>query len=130
VSDARFTAVTVPGQLTDIPYSPAVVAGGMVYVAGQIAMTPDGTLLGDDIRSQTRAVFASMAGVLEAAGASLRDVVMVNTHLVSAADFDGFNEVYAEVFSPPYPARATVLSGLLAAGCLIESTAVAVKPGA
>ncbi len=130
MSDARFTAVTVPGQLADIPYSPAVVAGGVVYVAGQIAMAPDGTLRGEDIRSQTRAVFASMAQVLEAAGASLCDVVMVTTYLVSAADFDGFNEVYAEVFSPPYPARATVLSGLLATGCLIESTAIAVVPGA
>jgi 2-iminobutanoate/2-iminopropanoate deaminase len=109
------------------PYSPAVAVGDLVFVSGQISVDADGRAVADDFTSQARRTFANMRAVLAAAGCVMADVVSCTTYLVDAADFDAFNAVYQEVFSPPYPARATVLAGLLVPGLRIESTCIAAR---
>lgn len=107
-------------------YSQAVHAGDLVFVSGQLPLGTDGAVIGaEDIRAQTRAVFASMAAILEAAGTSLDRVVKTTVFLTNLDDFAGMNEVYAEVFAPPYPARSTVEIGRLPRGMLIEIECIA-----
>lgn len=95
------------------PYTPVVVAGGAVYVSGQIPWDAEGKLVGEDIESQARQVFANMELCLAAAGASFADVVKVNGFLHDFdGDFDAFNEIYREVFAAPYPVRTMVQAEL------------------
>jgi 2-iminobutanoate/2-iminopropanoate deaminase len=109
-------------------YSPAVRFGDLLFVSGQVPRdVRTGALLGDDIRGQTRGVLANLRRVLEAAGATLDDVVAVNAYLADPADWDAFNEVYRETFRPPYPTRTTVGAGLR--GILVEVSAIATRPG-
>jgi enamine deaminase RidA (YjgF/YER057c/UK114 family) len=110
-----------------IPYSEAVLTDdGTLHVSGQIALDADGAAIPGGIEAQTRHVLGCIRALVELAGGTMADVVFVTTHLADAADFDGFNRVYRESFSPPYPARITTVAGaLLAEGVLVESSAVA-----
>jgi len=109
-------------------YSPALVAGGLVFLSGQVPLDPaTGELLGSTVEAQTRAVLANVARVLGYAGASLADVVAVNAYLADIADWDAFNAVYREHFEPPYPTRTTV--GAQLHGFLVEISVVAKLPG-
>ena len=108
------------------PYSQAVRAGGFVHVAGQLPLDPEGSLVGrSDIREQTRAVFANIAAILDAAGSSLDRVVKTTVFLTSLDDFPGMNDVYAATFQAPYPARSTVEIGRLPDGMLLEIECIA-----
>ncbi|HEV2602297.1 MAG TPA: Rid family detoxifying hydrolase [Microvirga sp.] len=108
------------------PYSQAVRAGGVVHVAGQLPLAPGGGLVGrGDIREQTRAVFANIAAILDAAGSSLDRVVKTTVFLTSLDDFPGMNDVYAATFQAPYPARSTVEIGRLPDGMLLEIECIA-----
>jgi len=91
------------------PYSPAIIAGGFVFVAGQGPVNPatDELELGD-IRSETRRTLENVRVILEAAGSSLRDVVRVGVFLSNMKDFAAMNEVYREFFPKDQPARTTV----------------------
>jgi 2-iminobutanoate/2-iminopropanoate deaminase len=109
------------------PYSPVVVAGEMVYTAGQIANDPDGNLVAGGIGEQTRQTLANVRACLEAAGCTLDDVVKVTAFLADLGDMAGYNDVYREVFSEPYPARSSVQVGL-PPGVLVEIEAVAKRP--
>jgi 2-iminobutanoate/2-iminopropanoate deaminase len=105
-------------------YSPGVRAGGFVFVSGQIPRDPaTGELKGDDIESQTRSCMANVQSVLEAAGASLADVVSVIVYLANVDDWGRFNTVYKEIMAAPYPTRTAVGADLR--GILIEISAVA-----
>jgi len=110
-------------------YSAAVVAGDYVFVAGQGPIDPEtGATRGKNVTDQTRLTLANLEAHLSAAGATLADVVRVNVHLASIADFDEFNAVYADVFAEeePRPARTTVGSEL--AGILVEIDCIAYVP--
>ena len=109
------------------PYSPVVVSGDHVFTAGQVAFDTDGVTVPGGIAEQTRQVFANLRLCLEAAGCSFDDVVKVNAFLTDLANFQGFNEVYGEMFSAPFPARTTVQAGL-APGLLVEVEAIARRP--
>jgi 2-iminobutanoate/2-iminopropanoate deaminase len=91
------------------PYSPAIISGGFVFVAGQAAINPgtDRLELGD-IRSETRRTLENIRAILEASGSSLGDVVRVGVFLSSMKDFAAMNEVYREFFPKDPPARTTV----------------------
>jgi len=111
-------------------YSPGIVAEGrFVYVSGQ-GPVRDGVVTGDTIEEQTRVVLGNIAAVLEAAGASLADVVRCGVFLADMADFAGMNEVYGQIFPPPLPARTTVGVALPLHGMLVEIDCVAVLPAA
>jgi len=111
------------------PYSQAVKAGGFVFVSGQIPLRPDGTLVEGDIRAQARQVLENVKAILEAAGSGLDRVVQVTAYLTDINDFQAFNEVYAEFFKEPYPARAVVGVAALPKGVKVEVATVA-KGGA
>ena len=108
------------------PYSQGRRGGGLLFVAGQGPFDAKGTLVGSTIIEQTRQTLENVKAIVEAAGASLADVVKVNVYLTDLTNFAVMNEVYASFFSEPYPARTTVEAGLL--GFLVEIDAVAALP--
>lgn len=111
------------------PYSQAVRAGGLVFVAGQLPLAPDLALVGaGDIGAQTRQALANVSAILDAAGSSMDRVVKTTVFLTQLDDFAGMSAAYAEAFSPPYPARSTVEIGRLPNGMLVEIEAVATLP--
>ena len=103
------------------PYSQAVKVGNTAWLSGQIPLDP-GTmeLVDGDIRAQAVQVFSNLAAVATAAGGSLDDAVKVNISLTDLADFATVNEVMAEFFKTPFPARACVQVAALPKGADIE----------
>ena len=105
-------------------YSPAVKAGGFVFVSGQVPRDPvSGELVGNDVESQTRQVIRNIERALESAGASLSDVVSMVVYLADVDDWGRFNTIYKELMSPPYPTRTAIGANLR--GITIEISAVA-----
>jgi 2-iminobutanoate/2-iminopropanoate deaminase len=106
------------------PYSQGIRAGDFVFVAGQVGKDPaTGQLVGDTIEAQTTQTLENLKAILEAAGASMADVVKVSAHLTDLSLFDRFNKVYVNYFPDPKPVRTTVGSQLL--GFLVEVDAIA-----
>ncbi len=108
-------------------YSQAVKAGNTVYLSGQIPLIPGGSELDDsDIRTQITRVFENLSAVAKAAGGSLQDVVKLNVFLTDLRNFPTVNEVMAEYFQQPYPARAAVGVAALPRGVGVEMDAIMV----
>jgi len=108
------------------PYSQAVVAGDLVFCSGQIGLDPKtGEFVQGGVKEQTAQVFTNLEAVLQAAGARLDAVVMVNVYLKSMNDFKDMNDVYAAVFGDHKPARATVGVSELPKNALVEVSCVA-----
>ena len=108
------------------PYSQAVCAGWFVYVSGQIPLDPaTGEFAGPDIRTQTRQSLKNIAAILAAAGSGMDRVVKTTVLLKDIGDFAAMNEVYAEAFTAPYPARAAFEAAALPKGALVEIECVA-----
>lgn len=106
------------------PYSPAVRAGGFVFVSGQTPRDPvTGELVGDDVATQTRQTLSNVQRLLEAAGATMRDVIGVTIYLADVDDWGTMNSVYTQFFSSPYPSRTAVGSELR--DILVEISAIA-----
>lgn len=105
------------------PYSHVAGTAGVHYASGQAGADGEGRLA-DGIAAQSRQCFRNLLTALEAAGAGEADVVKVTVYLTDVADFAAMNEVYADVFSSPYPARTTVYV-TLPPGMLIEADVVA-----
>jgi len=91
------------------PYSPAVKAGGFIFVSGQVPVDPatNQVMLGD-VKHETRIILNNIKRILEGAGASLAQVVKCHVYLANGSDFAAMNEVYAEFFGQDKPARTTV----------------------
>ena len=111
-----------------LPYSPVVVAGDLVFTAGQVALDARGDLVAGGIEEQTAQVLDNLARCLDTAGCSMEDVVKVTAYLADLTDSEGYNRVYAERFAPPYPARSTI-GARLADNLLVEIEAVARRTG-
>lgn len=110
-------------------YSQAMRVGNTVYLSGQIPLVPaSGQLVGGDMRGQIQRVFENLNAVALAAGGSLYDIVKLNVFLTDLAHFPLVNEVMAEYFSRPYPARATIGVAALPKGASIEMDAVMIVP--
>lgn len=108
-------------------YSQAVRAGDTVYLSGQIPLDPATmTLVDGDIDVQIRRVFDNLAAVAEAAGGSFRDVVKLNVFLTDLGHFARVNDIMAEYFQQPYPARAAIGVAALPRGAGVEMDAVLV----
>ena len=106
-------------------YSQAVKVGTTVYLSGQIPLVPETmTLVEGDIAAQIRRVFDNLAAVAKAAGGSLADVAKLNIFLTDLANFATVNEVMAEYFSQPYPARAAIGVASLPKGAAVEMDAI------
>ena len=112
------------------PYSQGIVANGLLFTAGQIALDPaTGTVVEGDVTAQTIRVLANLEAILSAAGAGWDDVVKTTVFLQDMGDFAKMNEVYAEVFGSARPARSTVQVSALPRGVLVEIDAVAAVRG-
>lgn len=112
------------------PYSQAVVHGGLLYSAGQIALDP-GTmeLVAGDTAAQTEQVFANLKAVLAAAGIDLSSVLKTTVYLADMADFQPMNAVYARHFGEHRPARSTVAAAALPKGARVEIDVIAAVAG-
>ena len=107
------------------PYSQAMVSGGMVYTAGQVALDPEtGVMVGSNVTEQAHQVMKNLTAVLAAAGSSLDKAVKTTCFLVDMDDFAAFNEVYAGYFTGK-PARSCVAVKTLPKGALCEVEVIA-----
>ena len=108
-------------------YSQAVKVGNTVYLSGQIPLVPGGSELdAANTRAQVARVFENLSAVARAAGGGLQDVVKLNVYLTDMKDFPVVNEVMAEYFQQPYPARAAVGVAALPRGAAVEMDAIMV----
>ena len=108
-------------------YSQAVRAGNTVYISGQIPLDPATMeMVEGDIRDRIRRVFDNLSAVAEAAGTSLAQVVKLNVFLTDLGNFSAVNEVMADYFAEPYPARAAIGVAALPKGADVEMDAVIV----
>lgn len=111
------------------PYSQGVAGGGWVFLSGQIALDPErGRLVDGSIEDETRQVLTNLRAVLAADGLDLDAIVRTTVYLADLADFPRVNQVYAEFFHEPFPARATVQVAGLPRGARIEIDAIAITP--
>jgi 2-iminobutanoate/2-iminopropanoate deaminase len=119
--------VSVPGAPKPVgPYSPAVIAGNLVFVSGQSGRDPQTDHVADTIDAQTQQALRNVATILEAAGSSLGRVVRCGVFLTDMREFTRMNEVYARMFGDHRPARTTVaVSELPGPGLRVEIDAVA-----
>jgi len=116
---------------TDAPqaigtYSQAVKAGNTVYLSGQIGLDPATMQLVEGIETQIHQVFKNLKAVSEAAGGGLADMAKLNVFLTDLSHFAKVNEIMAQYFTQPYPARAAVGVASLPRGALVEADGVLV----
>jgi len=112
-------------------YSQAVKIGDTVYLAGQIPLVAQTMELEEgDMRAQIRRVFDNLSAVAKAAGGTLRDTVKLNVYLTDLTNFPLVNEIMAQYFQEPYPARAAIGVAALPRGVPVEMDAVLVLGGA
>ncbi|HUG55337.1 MAG TPA: RidA family protein [Vicinamibacteria bacterium] len=110
------------------PYSQAIATEGLVFCAGQVGLDPaTGSLVEGGVEAQTERVLRNLEAVLDAAGASLADVVKTTCFLLDLADFAAFNEVYRAHVPDPPPARSTFAVAGLPGGARVEIEAIAVR---
>jgi 2-iminobutanoate/2-iminopropanoate deaminase len=108
-------------------YSPAIKAGNLLFISGQIPVDPTtGNLIQGDISAQADQVMRNLTALLRAAGASFTNVVRTTVYLADMNDFAGMNEVYSRYIVDPPPARATVQVARLPRDVKIEIDAIAV----
>jgi len=111
------------------PYSVGVIAGNLVYTAGQIGIDPaHGNLVEGGVETQTRQALYNLKNILEAAGTNLDNVVKTLVFLKDINDFAKMNAIYGEFFKVNPPARSAVEVAALPKGALVEIEAVAVRP--
>ena len=110
------------------PYSQAIEAGGMVFVSGQLPINPaTGEFAEGGVKELTRQSLTNMQHILAEVGLTLDNVVKTTVFLADMSDFADMNEVYAEFFSAPYPARSAVAVKTLPKGALVEIECIAAK---
>ncbi|MGQ0734707.1 MAG: RidA family protein [Acidobacteriota bacterium] len=113
---------TIPGPMPNLPFSAAVKADGLIYVAGTLSTE-------GDIRAQTRQVIGDLGQVLKKAGSSLAQVASVHVYLTKAEDFAAMNEVYRTFWPKDPPVRTTIVSELVIPNALVEMAMIAVPDG-
>lgn len=111
-----------------LPYSPAILAGNTLYLAGQLGRDPNTTkIVPGGIEAETRQALVNIREVLREAGMDFGHVVNTNAFLVDLREFDAFNKVYREFFPRDPPARATVGVASLNQGARVELQMIAVR---
>ena len=107
------------------PYSQAIAANGFLFISGQLGVTPSGEFAGADVKSQAQRSLQNLQAILNEAGLGFESVVKTTIFLADIADFAAVNEIYAEFFNEPYPARSTVAVKTLPKGGLVEIELIA-----
>ena len=122
----QIATTAAPGAIG--PYSQAIEANGFVYASGQLPIDPaTGAFPEGGVKEQTRQSLLNAKAILEAAGTDLGHVVKTTVFLADMGDFAAMNEVYAEFFAAPFPARSAVAVKTLPKNALVEIECVAVK---
>jgi len=114
-----------PAPFQGAPYSQAIKAGELVFVAGQVGLKPGDSTIEGDIGTQTEQALRNLAAILEAAGSSLDKLLKTSVFLKDLGDFPAMNEVYARHVGDAPPARSTFEVAKLPAGALVEIEAIA-----
>jgi 2-iminobutanoate/2-iminopropanoate deaminase len=122
--------IQIEGGPEGLPFSPAVRAGGMIYLSGQIGNLPGTLELPEGVEAQARQAMENIRTVLEAARASLYDVVKCTVFLDNTEDYWAFNQVYAQYWDGAPPARSAFAASGLALGALPEIECLARDPAA
>lgn len=108
-----FTVIQGQGVPTsNLPFSPAVQAGNLVFVSGQASVDEQGQIVHDTFAGEVRRSFENVAKVLAGAGLTLQDVVKVCSYVGKQDDLAEYNRLYRDIFTAPFPARTTLI------GCL------------
>lgn len=107
------------------PYSQAIAANGFLFISGQLGVTTSGEFAGADVKSQAQRSLQNLQAILSEAGLGFENVVKTTIFLADIADFAAVNEIYAEFFKEPYPARSTVAVKTLPKGGLVEIELIA-----
>ena len=114
-----------PAPFQGAPYNQAIVAGELVFTAGQLGLKPGDTAVEGDITAQTEQALTNIQVILEAAGSSLGNLVKTTVFLMDLDDFQAMNAVYAARVGDRPPARSTFQVARLPSGALVEIEAVA-----
>jgi 2-iminobutanoate/2-iminopropanoate deaminase len=114
-----------PAPFQGAPYSQAIVAGDLVFTAGQLGLKPGDAAVEGDITEQTEQALTNVQAILEAAGSSMENLVKTTVFLMDLGDFQAMNAVYATRVGDRPPARSTFQVAKLPSGALVEIEAVA-----
>jgi 2-iminobutanoate/2-iminopropanoate deaminase len=114
-----------PAPFQGAPYNQAIVAGDLVFVAGQLGVEPGSTTIDGDVAAQTAQALTNLAAILDAAGSSMENLVKTSVFLLDLDDFQAMNEVYASRVGDRPPARSTFQVAALPSGARVEVEAVA-----
>ena len=114
-------------SVAGLPYSPAILTGNTLYLAGTIGEDAANKIVPGGIEAETSQALANATAVLKAAGMSFRDVTSVTVYITSFDDFPKFNKIYQQAFPTDPPARATVQVAALIGGAKVELQMIAVK---
>lgn len=107
------------------PYSQAIVSGNMLYTSGQIPINPATGEIPEGVEAQARQALTNVKNLIEASGASIDNVVKTSVFIKDMNDFAEINEIYAEFFTEPYPARSCVEVARLPKDVLLEIETIA-----
>lgn len=121
----QVSTANAPGAIG--PYSQAIDTGSFLYASGQIPINPTDGSIPEGIKAQTAQSLANVKAILAEAGLSLANVVKTTVFLADMNDFAAMNEVYAEAFVAPYPARSAVAVKQLPKSVLVEIEVIAVR---
>ena len=121
------TKKTVSSEKLPSPVGPFVAgvrSNGHIFTSGQIAQDKSGKLIEGDVSAEARQVLENLGAILEASGKTFDDVVRVGIYLTNMADFSAVNQVYADKFQEPYPARTCIAVSALPLGAIVEMDAI------
>lgn len=107
------------------PYSQGIIMGNTIFASGQIGINPENGVIASTIEEQAKQALKNLKAVLEAGGASMQNVVKTTVFIKNMDDFAKVNEIYAEFFTEPYPARSCVEVARLPKDLLVEIEAIA-----
>jgi 2-iminobutanoate/2-iminopropanoate deaminase len=120
-------AISIPGIPKDLPFSPGILVGNTLYIAGQEGTDDSGKLKAGGIAAETQAALENIEKVCKAAGFETKDIVSVTVFLADIHEFGDMNKVYRNFLPDPKPARATVQVAGLVNNARVEISAIAVK---
>lgn len=121
----QISTTAAPGAIG--PYSQAIDTGSMLFASGQIPINPADGSIPEGITAQTKQSLANVKAILAEAGLTVDNVVKTTVFLADMGDFAAMNEVYAEVFTAPFPARSAVAVKTLPKNVLVEIEVIAVR---
>ena len=109
------------------PYSQATLKGGMLFISGQLGIDPQTGKLKEGFEAQARQVFINLSNILQTANMSFKNVLKATIYVTDMDNFQVLNQIYAEQFTEPFPARETVQITRLPANGLVEISLIAAE---